>query len=314
MNRQNSFVLTSAVAAAAGAVYLVRSHSSRRSFKSQDTDLSAELKKSVEAERNEDASDNTSTNTSVLSVSYDVSDSEEEVVARSFINEHPNTDIIFDPDTIAKTLEIDQSLFGEGLKVIKSTDIDGAAIDLVQFQGKIGEVSRSIRTSEPIKASYKDGLVSYYEVKIVEAPEDVSSKKEEKDSSTKWSEACISIGLATKNYPMNDSMPGWKPNSFGYHSDDGSTFGNCVRQASYGPTFGVGDVVGCGLDYETRTLFYTLNGKFLDVAATLDEKMLTEEDWYPTIGLDSHDGVECNFGGQPFVFDLQNYCEIMTSC
>jgi hypothetical protein len=45
-------------------------------------------------------------------------------------------------------------------------------------------------------------------------------------------------------------MPGWDANSFGYHSDDGGIFrnnGDMVRE--FGPKWGEGDTVGCGIYY-----------------------------------------------------------------
>ncbi|GMH46601.1 hypothetical protein TrRE_jg13076, partial [Triparma retinervis] len=61
---------------------------------------------------------------------------------------------------------------------------------------------------------------------------------------------CIAIGLSTESFPLSNKMPGWDANSFGYHSDDGGIFrnnGDMVRE--FGPKWGEGDTVGCGIYY-----------------------------------------------------------------
>ena len=64
-----------------------------------------------------------------------------------------------------------------------------------------------------------------------------------------------------------------------------------------------------GLGRPGAAVFFTLNGEFLGHASCLSNDELGM-DWYPSVGLDSHDCVQCNFGFEkPFVFDLLKYCQ-----
>eukprot|EP01133_Synstelium_polycarpum_P016658 gene16658-19795_t len=83
----------------------------------------------------------------------------------------------------------------------------------------------------------------------------------------------VSVGLAGKEYPLNLHI-GWVKRSYGYHSDDGRKFKWREHTTSaginegepYGPGFKKGDIIGCGLFFETREIFFTKNGTFLGVA------------------------------------------------
>jgi hypothetical protein len=158
-------------------------------------------------------------------------------------------------------------------------------------------------------------LISYFEVSILEPPA-VSNDATGTGlrpppntrpviPSTNTSE-CVAVGLASHDFSLHTRMPGWDPNSFGYHGDDGGIFhasGSMVQQ--YGPTYGVGDVVGCGIDFLQGHLFYTLNGKYLGAAFSSLSTAILQQDWYPVVGLDSNCLVHCNFGcDKPFCFDL----------
>lgn len=57
--------------------------------------------------------------------------------------------------------------------------------------------------------------------------------------------------------------PGWEPNSWGYHGDDGNVFASQNVGKTYGPPFGTGDVIGCGVNFRTGCAFYTKNGEHL---------------------------------------------------
>jgi len=130
---------------------------------------------------------------------------------------------------------------------------------------------------------------------------------------------CVAIGLSTSRFRPAAKMPGWDSHSFGYHSDDGGIFhgaGDMERQ--YGSTYGVGDTVGCGIDYTHGegggSIFFTLNGKFLGYAWTNVAAISLGDDMYPTVGVDTNCPLEINFGSRPFAFDLGSFVEDQRGC
>ncbi len=62
----------------------------------------------------------------------------------------------------------------------------------------------------------------------------------------------VAVGLTTSAFAMN-RHPGWEPNSYGYHGESGHKFANASSNSgssggeAYAPTFGMGDVIGCGV-------------------------------------------------------------------
>ncbi len=151
-------------------------------------------------------------------------------------------------------------------------------------------------------------LVAYYEVSIVgrDRDDDATSSRDENDHHpTDHHRDCISIGLSIENFRVVDKMPGWDQSSYGYHSDDGGIFhgtGTSSRRQER-PTYGPGDVVGCGLDYVSRRIFFTRNGKFLGYEFDVIDLDVVETGLFPTVGIDSNRPIFVNFGERPFHFD-----------
>ena len=122
--------------------------------------------------------------------------------------------------------------------------------------------------------------------------------------------ACVAVGLSVRGFQASSRMPGWDSFSYGYHGDDGGIFhaqGDMIRV--YGPTYNVGDTVGCGVNYHNGGIFYTLNGNFLGYA-WVNEKIIkaAKSDLYPTVGVDSSDPIACNFGNErPFMFNFAGF-------
>lgn len=72
----------------------------------------------------------------------------------------------------------------------------------------------------------------------------------------------IGVGFSSKSASLNRA-PGWEPESWGYHGDDGHCFQAQNVGKHYGPTFGYGDTIGCGVNFRTGTAFFTKNGHYL---------------------------------------------------
>ncbi|KAK7468487.1 hypothetical protein VKT23_002993 [Stygiomarasmius scandens] len=141
------------------------------------------------------------------------------------------------------------------------------------------------RTVQPIPPACG---IYYYEVKV----------------QSKGQKAYISIGFAGPNV-RTSRLPGWEPDSWGYHGDDGCSFATEKKGTAYGPTFGLDDVIGCGIDFTTHRAFYTKNGVFLGLVF---ENVGKGIDLYPSVGL-QHTGesIKVNFGHEPFKFDIEDY-------
>ncbi|CAG8798672.1 25505_t:CDS:2, partial [Racocetra persica] len=96
---------------------------------------------------------------------------------------------------------------------------------------------------------------------------------------------------------------GWFPGSYGYHGN-GNIFHAQFYGTPYSTTYGNGDVIGCCIDYNARTVFFTKNGINLGIAFN----NIPLSRFYPMVGL-RYPGqiVEANFGKSPFAFDIQLY-------
>ena len=73
----------------------------------------------------------------------------------------------------------------------------------------------------------------------------------------------VSIGFSGAKAAL-EKLPGWEPDSWGYHSDDGKTY-LCGSPGgkSYGDPYGAMDIIGCGINFRTNEAFFTKNGNFI---------------------------------------------------
>ncbi|CAD6190931.1 unnamed protein product [Caenorhabditis auriculariae] len=147
--------------------------------------------------------------------------------------------------------------------------------------------SASIKTDSPIPTTCG---IYYFEITVVKADK-----------------GQLGIGLTKKDGPTN-RMPGWDRNSFGYHGDDGHFFSSSGNGVEYGPSFGTGDVVGCGLNSHARSVFFTKNGKNLGIATVCSKNV---SGFFPTVGLQMPDVIiEANFGHKEFAYDIDSHRKI----
>ena len=143
----------------------------------------------------------------------------------------------------------------------------------------------SVRSSNFIPLSCS---VYYFEIKVLNAHLKAGS---------------IGIGLTTDGANLR-RMPGWDKHTIGYHGDDGNLFYETKQGSKYGPRFGKGDIVGCGISLATKTVFFTKNGRSLGVAVSKMENQF----WYPTVGLGTrNDKIRINFGQDTFLYNVTAY-------
>ncbi|KAK4230267.1 hypothetical protein QBC38DRAFT_507603 [Podospora fimiseda] len=117
----------------------------------------------------------------------------------------------------------------------------------------------------------------------------------------------IGVGFAAKSASLLRA-PGWEPESWGYHGDDGHCFAAQNTGKPYGPKFGPGDTIGCLLNFRKGHILYTKNGRELKVAFRDINFKDIKGKIYPIVGLKKQgDHIWANFGQVPFMFDIDGY-------
>ncbi|KAL7712106.1 B30.2/SPRY domain-containing protein [Entamoeba marina] len=111
----------------------------------------------------------------------------------------------------------------------------------------------------------------------------------------------VSVGLIMNDKYSSGSHVGWRDGSVAIHSDDGKLFNSRGSGEGPGYPFGPSDVVGCGWNWKTGMVFFTINGQLIHNIKT------SSEQYIPAIGLERVGPLEINSGDKPFVFDIVQY-------
>ena len=121
----------------------------------------------------------------------------------------------------------------------------------------------------------------------------------------------IEIGITTEklNYTKNLGYD----NGIGYRGIDGKLYEwsqryQYVDGKEYGPTFGRNDVIGCGVNLQTKDVFFTKNGMMIGLT---NEYFDDRQTMFPAVSLHSKNAkVELNFGEHLFMFDICKYLSL----
>jgi ankyrin repeat protein len=154
-----------------------------------------------------------------------------------------------------------------------------------------------ISTDKPLPA----GLDRYYyEVTLLDLP------LEEQEEAPEF--LFFGVGFCTFG-AQHYNFPGWSPKrntpsgqSWAYHGDDGWFGAGAGATQDFGEPYGPGDTVGCGVDLETRKVWFTKQGKKLDF-----EHEGVGGRLFPIIGHSDRVSLQTNFGGKkPFLWAESN--------
>ena len=107
---------------------------------------------------------------------------------------------------------------------------DGQDVKFVGPSKTLDNEAASTRSDNPMPSQCG---IYYYEVSII----------------SKGKEGMIGVGFSCASASL-ERLPGWEPDSWAYHGDDGKSFCAASPGKPYGPTFTSGDVIGCGVKFK----------------------------------------------------------------
>jgi len=115
------------------------------------------------------------------------------------------------------------------------------------------------------------------------------------------------VGLVTKASLLK-KLVGWETGTVGYHGDDGCLYTGSGKGHAFGPTYSEEDVIGCGVNFVRKKVFFTKNGNYLgDTAYPLST---SGDQLYAAFGMKSPgESAQANYGLAPFSFDIEGYIQ-----
>lgn len=131
---------------------------------------------------------------------------------------------------------------------------------VLTFESVERESPLALRADFAFPPKHTDRL-PYFEIEFKENV--ISEKPVLSDSQTGdgTSAPIVVIGLCGEFSDLTRAQVGWHAWSVGYHSDDGGIFLQAGESAvSICETFKPGCTVGCGVNYNSKEFFFTLNG------------------------------------------------------
>ena len=174
------------------------------------------------------------------------------------------------------------------------------------------QTNKNIRFKDEYTVSYIGKGVSKIDYGTVQTEKEITNSRSifyfEVLIKNDGKEGDIIIGIGEKDITEKCLSLGSTSRSYGYHSKGKSH--NNKKVNKYGENYIKGDIIGCGIDLENKSIFFTKNGKFLDYAFKDVNFEIGKGYLYPSVCMHTlNSEIMINFGKENFKFDVKGYYE-----